>query len=74
MLVQFVTDHEYTSIQGFSAKIHHNPISNSNCKEWLNIASGFLTSPHLPTMDCSWVITVSMGSTISIQFHYFEVK
>ena len=72
MLVQFVTDHEYTW-SGFSAKIHYTPI-NPICMDWLNITSGFLTSPDHPTMDCSWVITVSMSSTISIQFHTFEVK
>ena len=72
MLVQFVTDHEYTK-PGFSAKIHYTPI-NLICKDWLNITSGFLTSPDHPTMDCSWVITAPMGNTISFQFHTFEVK
>ena len=72
MLVQFVTDHEYT-LFGFSAKIHYTSI-NKICKEWLNITSGYLNSPQYPTQDCSWVITASMSSTISIQFHTFEVK
>ena len=72
MLVQFVTDHE-VALFGFSAKIQYKPI-NLICKDWLNINSGFLTSPNHPTLDCSWGITVSMSSTISIQFHTFEVK
>ena len=72
MLAQFVTDHEWTD-NGFSAKIHYTPI-NPTCKDWLNINSGYLTSPEYPTLDCSWVITASMGSTISISFHIFEVK
>ena len=72
MLVQFVTDHKY-AYHGFSAKFHYTPI-NPICKDWLNINSSFLTSPNHPTMDCSWVITASMGSTIFIQFHTFEVK
>ena len=72
MLVQFVTDHESVR-HGFSAKIHYTPI-NPICKDWLNINSGYLTSPEYPTQDCSWVITVSISSTISIQFHTFEVK
>ena len=72
MLVQFVTDHEAIH-NGFSAKIHHVPI-NPICKDWLNTATGFLTSPDYPSIDCSWVITASMGSTISIQFQVFEVK
>ena len=72
MLVQFVTDHEMNSI-GFSAKIHYTPI-NPICKDWLNINYQYLNSPEYPTQDCSWVITASMSSTISIQFHTFEVK
>ena len=83
MLVQFVTDCCDT-FYGFSAKIHYTLI-NPICKDWLNITSGFLTSPisitsgylnspEYPTQDCNWVITASVGSTISIQFHTFEVK
>ena len=76
MLVQFVTDHGAIS-EGFSAKIHYTPI-NLVCKDWLNINSGYLASPMASTeyraLDCSWVITASMGSTISISFHIFEVK
>ena len=72
MLVQFVTDHEYTYL-GFSAIIHYTPI-NAICKDWLNTTSEYLTSPDYPKQDCSWVITTSIGSTISIQFHTFEVK
>ena len=72
MLVQFVTDHENTG-DGFSAKIHHTPI-NQICKDWLNINSGYLTSPEYPTQDCSWVITASMGSRIFMEFDTFEVK
>ena len=76
MLVQFETDHEYVSMSaypGFSAKIHYTPI-NPICKDWLNINSGFFTSPNYPTINCSWVISKSMGSTISIQFDTLEVK
>ena len=72
MMVQFVTDHELTNY-GFLAKIHHTPI-HPICKDWLNITTGFLTSPNNPTMDCSWVITASSNSTILIQFQVFEVK
>ena len=72
MLIQFETDHEGSS-PGFSAKIYYTPI-NPICKDWLNINSGYLISPEYPTHDCSWVITISMGSIMSIQFHPFEVK
>ena len=72
MFVQFVTDHEGTWY-GFSAKMHYTPI-DPICKDWLNITSGFLTSPNYPKINCSWVISKSMGSTIYLQFHTFEVK
>ena len=72
MVLQFVTDHEYMSY-GFLAKIYEAPF-NPICKDWLNMTSGFLNSPNHLTIDCSWVITVSMGSTISIQFQTFEVE
>ena len=72
MFVQFVTDHEGTWY-GFSAKFHYTPI-DPICKDWLNITSGFLKSPDYPTIDCNWVITASLGSTISIQFQALEVK
>ena len=58
---------------GFSAKIHYTKI-NPICKDWLNITSGYLSSSEYPTQDCTWVITASMSSTISIQFYNFEVK
>ena len=72
ILVKFVTDHK-DAYPGFSAKIHYTPI-NMICKDWLNITTGLLNSPNHPTINCSWVITAPMSSTISIQFHIFEVK
>ena len=71
MLVHFVTDQEGTA-QGFRAKFHYLPIE-ANCQAWLNMNSQYLMSPDYPTIDCSWVISASMGSTISIQFETFEV-
>ena len=72
MLVQFETNHEETA-EGFSAKLHYTPI-NTICKSWLNITTGDLISPDHPNMNCSWVITASIFSTIFIEFHAFEVK
>ena len=65
MVVQFVTDNE-----GMLWILVENPI----CKDWLNITSGYLRSPDYPKNNCSWVISESMGTTISIQFQTFEVK
>ena len=72
MALQFVTDHDMIS-NGFLAKIHYKLI-NPICKDWLNITVGILTSLNHLKIDCSWVITAPIGSTISIQFHTFEVK
>ena len=72
MLVQFETTHEGIWSTGFSAKIHYTPI-NPICKDWLNITTRFLTYPDYQTIDCSWVITASIGNTISIQINTFEV-
>ena len=72
MFIQFLTDHD-TILHGFFAKFHFTLI-NPICKDWLNINSGILTSPDHPTIVCSWVINAPIGSTISIQFHTFEVK
>ena len=72
MLVQFLTDHEY-NLSGFSAKLQHIPI-NTICKDWFNITTRVLTSSEYSTIECSWIITASIGSTISIQFHTFQVK
>lgn len=73
MLVEFVTDQELTN-QGFYAKFHYVPI-NPNCEDWLDMNSQnqSLSSPDYPTIDCNWVISASMGSTITIQFQSFEV-
>ena len=73
MLVQFLTDDEYVQ-RGFIAYVHYMLIE-PNCANWLNMTTQLLKSPDYPTIDCSWVITASKSSsTISIQFHTFEVK
>ena len=71
MLVEFVTDQELTN-QGFYAKFHYVPI-NTNCEDWLDMNSQSLSSPDYPTINCKWVISASMGSTIRINFLSFEV-
>ena len=70
MLVQFLTDGENT-FSGFNTSFYFNSI-NKNCTDWLT--SDELTSPNYPKMNCSWVITASIGSTIHIEFETFEVK
>ena len=70
MLVQFLTDGERT-LSGFNASFYFNPI-NKNCTDWLTPDK--LISPNYPKINCSWVITAPIGSTIYIEFESFEVK
>ena len=73
MLVQFLTDDEFTN-RGFNLSFHYMPIK-PNCENWLNASEQLLKSPDYPTIDCSWVITApSTNSTIGIHFEIFEVK
>ena len=71
MWIKFNSD-GLISADGFSINFYYTPI-DTICKDWLNMTSGYLTSPDFPTIDCNWVITASMGSTIIIQFQMLEV-
>ena len=72
MTIQFITD-DIEVKQGFKA--YFNRISiDPNCSQWLNTTSLILASPEYPKMDCTWIITASIGSTMSIKFQIFEVK
>ena len=72
MTIQLITD-DSTVNRGFSAYFNRIPI-NPYCSEWLNTTSLILVSPEYPNMDCTWIITASIGSTMSINFQIFEVK
>ena len=72
MTIQFITD-DLAVQTGFRAYFHRIPI-DPICSEWLNPTSLILASPKYPNMDCTWIITASIGSTISIKFQIFEVK
>ena len=72
MTIQFITD-DYAIEEGFMTYFHSVPI-DPICSEWLNITSLILESPEYPNMDCTWIITASIGSTMSINFQKFEVK
>ena len=72
MTIQFITDHEEVWL-GFRTVFNRIPI-DPNCSEWLNTTSLILASPEYPKIDCTWIITASIGSTVSINFQIFEVK
>ena len=72
MTIQFITD-DVAVHTGFKAYFDRIPI-HLNCFDWLNTTSLILASSEYPNMDCTWIITFSIGSTISINFTIFEVK
>ena len=72
MTIQFITD-DYEVQRGFRIYFNRIPI-DQNCSEYLNTTSLILASPKYPNMDCTWIITASIGSTMSINFTIFEVK
>ena len=72
MTIQFITN-DYSVQRGFRTYFNRIPI-DSNCSKWLNTTSLFLASPEYPKTDCTWIITASIGSTMSINFQKFEVK
>ena len=69
MTIQFITGSED---RGFRTYFHRIPI-NPICSEWLNSTSLILASPEYPNRNCTWIITASIGSTMSINFQIFEV-
>ena len=72
MTIQFTTD-DYSVHKGFRAYFNRIPI-DPKCVEWLNTTALILASPDYPTIACIWIITASIGSTMSIKFQMFEVK
>ena len=72
MSVQFQSDDQevWHGFRAYFNQMH----TISNCADWLDINALSLTTPDYPTINCNWMITTSMGSTISINLHGFEVK
>ena len=55
----------------FVAIIKYNKI-NPHCQSWLE--SNIIMSPNNPNINCSWIITRKLGSYITLDFSYLEVK
>ena len=55
----------------FVAFIKYHKI-NSDCQSWLN--NNILMSPNNPNINCSWIITRKLGSYITLDFDFIEVK
>ena len=71
MMIQFLTDDQYISL-GFKSYFHYTLI-DPTCSEWMDMTMQHLMPPSYPSIDCSWVISSSLGNTIAIQFYTFEV-
>ena len=55
----------------FIASIKYNKIS-PDCQSWLE--SNILMSPNNANFNCSWLITRKLGSYITLDFSFIEVK
>ena len=55
----------------FLAIIQYNKI-NPDCQSWLN--NNILMSPNNPNINCSWIITRKLGSYITLDFKFIQVK
>lgn len=47
---------------------------DSVCQTWLNLKDNILMSPNSSNINCTWLITQSIGSYITIDFTFFEVS
>ena len=64
MTIQFITG---SVERGFRTYFHRIPI-DPICSEWLNSTSLILTSPEYPNINCTWIITASIGSPAVQEF------
>ena len=77
MNIQFKSDDSF-EYKGFSADIHFTPISNEQCKSWLDMNKKIIKSPNYPQpyqmqKNCSWLITVDHDYYITLDFIEFYV-
>ena len=47
---------------------------DSVCQTWLNLKDNILMSQNSSNINCTWLITQSIGSYITIDFTFFEVS
>ena len=69
MLIDF-KKHSRINVE-FIATIKYNKI-NPDCQSWLD--GNILISPNNPNINCSWIITKTFGSYITLDFDFIEVK
>ena len=75
MFIDFKKEAYWGTVNLFAA-IKYNEI-HPDCNKWLDLEKNVLTSPKNFKNDnfinCSWVITKTFGSYVSLYFNYIEV-
>ena len=76
MLVEFRSDDVWEYV-GFAASIHYSPLTSKECDKGLKVKT--IQTPSYPGLyendvSCKWLITVSHGSHITLQFLQFDVR
>ena len=70
MLIDFKKQYHHGTVK-FVAFIKYNKII-SDCQSWLD--KSILMTPSNPNINCSWIITRKVGSYITLDFKFIEVK
>ena len=78
MLVEFRSDNVIEEI-GFSSSIYYSPLPSKECEKGLDMTMKTIQSPNHPDMydnnlACKWLISVSHGSHITLEFLQFNVR
>ena len=76
MFIDFKMQHSVYSGSGieFEASIKYNKI-NLDCQSWMDLTNNiFMSSPSHQTINCSWLITGTFGSYITLYFNFIEVN
>ena len=70
MFLDFKKQTTYNIVE-FVASIKYKKI-DQDCQSWLS--NNILMSPNSPNINCSWIITRKLGSYITLDFDFIEVK
>ena len=70
MFIDFKKQYDYGTVE-FLASIKYNKI-NTDCQSWLD--NNVLISPNHLNINCSCIITRKVGSYITLDFSFLEVK
>ena len=78
MLVEFKSN-DNSEYYGFSASIHYSPLPSKECEVGLDMTKKTIQSPNYPNsysnnLVCKWLISVPLGSHITLKFLEFDVR